>query len=136
MLLPQQRLLVERGYEALHTAGLDRAAVGGSLTGVYVGIAANEFGAVLAASPAGGSVYAATGSALSVASGRLSYVLGLHGACAAYDSACSAALVAFHAAVRSLQGGECDKNPRYMCVQCKQDCPPEKYDVCRTPTKE
>lgn len=29
------------------------------------------------------------------------------------------------------KGGECDKNPRYMCVQCKQDCPPEKYDVCR-----
>ena len=104
---PQQRLLLECGYEALHAARLDRVAVGGSLTGVFVGIAAQEFGSVLAASPAGGSVYAATGSALSIASGRLSYVLGLHGACAAYDSACSAALVAFHAAVRSVQSKEC-----------------------------
>ena len=104
---PQQRLLLERGYEALHAAWLDRSALGGSLTGVHLGITAHEFEGVLAASPASASVYAATGSALSIASGRLSYVLGLHGACAAYDSACSAALVSLHAGVRSLQGGEC-----------------------------
>ena len=54
-------------------------------------------------------MYAATGSSHSIASGRLSYVLGLHGACAAYDSACSAALVALHAAVRALQGDECTR---------------------------
>ena len=106
---PQQRLLLESGYEALHTARLDRASLGGSLTGVFVGIAANEFAQLLAASPAGASVYAATGSSHSIASGRLSYVLGLHGACAAYDSACSAALVALHAAVRALQGDECTR---------------------------
>ena len=104
---PQQRLVLERGYEALHAAGLDRAQLGGSLTGVFLGLTAMEYAQLLAASPAGGSVYAATGSAHSIASGRLSYVLGLHGASAAYDSACSAALVACHAAVRALQRGEC-----------------------------
>ena len=36
---PQQRLLLEHGYEALHAAQLDRASLGGSLTGVFVGIA-------------------------------------------------------------------------------------------------
>ena len=106
---PQQRLLLESGYEALHTAWLGRASLGGSLTGVFVAIAANEFAQLLATSPAGASVYAATGSAHSIASGRLSFVLGLHGACAAYDSACSAALVALHAAVRGLQGDECTR---------------------------
>jgi acyl transferase domain-containing protein/NADPH:quinone reductase-like Zn-dependent oxidoreductase/acyl carrier protein len=104
---PQQRLLLECGYEALHAARLDRVSLGGSLTGVFVGIAANDFAKLSTASPVSASVYAATGSAHSIASGRLSYALGLHGACAAYDSACSAALVAFHAALRALQGEEC-----------------------------
>ena len=104
---PQQRLLLERGYEALHAARLDRAALGGSLTGVFLGISSTEFGMVLASSPAGATVYAATGSALSIAAGRLSYVFGMHGPCSAYDTACSAALVACHAGLRALQLDEC-----------------------------
>ena len=104
---PQQRLLLECGYAALHTAALDRSALSGSLTGVFLGIASTEFAQLLALSPAGGSVYAATGSSLSIASGRLSYVLGLHGPCASYDTACSAALVACHAGLRAMQRTEC-----------------------------
>ena len=104
---PQQRLLLECGYAALHTAALDRSALSGSLTGVFLGIASTEFAQLLALSPAGGSVYAATGASLSIASGRLSYVLGLHGPCASYDTACSAALVACHAGLRALQRTEC-----------------------------
>ena len=50
---------------------------------------------------------AATGAASSIASGRLSDALGLHGPCASYDTACSAALVAGHAALRALQLAEC-----------------------------
>ena len=104
---PQQRLLLERGYEALHAGGLDRSVLTSSLTGVFIGIASTDYAQVLAASPMGGSVYAATGSSLSIASGRISYILGLHGPCASYDTACSAALVASHAARRALQLGEC-----------------------------
>ena len=62
---------------------------------------------MLRASPAGGSVYAATGSSVSIAAGRLSYTLGLHGPCVSYDTACSAALVAGHAGLRALQLAEC-----------------------------
>ena len=98
---PQQRLLLERGYEALHAGGLDRSVLTSSLTGVFIGIASTDYAQVLAASPMGGSVYAATGSSLSIASGRISYILGLHGPCASYDTACSAALVASHAARRA-----------------------------------
>ena len=104
---PQQRLLLERGYEALHGAGRSRAALEGSLTGVFLAIAANDFAEVVRSSPAGRSVYAATGSSHSIASGRLSFVLGLQGPCVAYDTACSAALAAGHAALRSVQLGEC-----------------------------
>ena len=104
---PCQRLVLEHGYAALHGARLDRLVFGGSLTGVFLGFSGSEFSKILALSPAGSSVYAATGSAASIACGRVSYVLGLHGPCATYDTACSAALVACHAGLRALQLDEC-----------------------------
>jgi NADPH:quinone reductase-like Zn-dependent oxidoreductase/3-oxoacyl-(acyl-carrier-protein) synthase len=104
---PCQRLVLEFGYAALHDAPLDRMALGGSLTGIFLGFTVPEFGQVLIASPAGGSVYAATGASPSIAAGRLSYTLGLHGPCASYDTACSAALAAGHAGLRALQLDEC-----------------------------
>ena len=104
---PCQRLLLEHGYAALHAANIDRTALVRSLTGVFIGFGGTGFGHVLAQSPAGGSVYAATGSAPSIASGRLSYALGMHGPCVSYETACSAALTACHAGLRALQLGEC-----------------------------
>jgi len=107
---PQQRLLLERGYEALHASGLDKAALVGSGTGVAVGIGHVEFGRLVLSGPLRHSVYAATGSSLSIASGRLSYVLGLQGPCAAFETACSASLVACHSALRALQHAECERH--------------------------
>merc|ERR1711965_637518 len=104
---PCQRLVLEFGYAALRDAPLDRTALGGSLTGFFLGISSTEFAQVLRASPAGGSVYAATGSSASIAAGRLSYTLGLHGPCVSYDTACSAALAACHVGLRALQCEDC-----------------------------
>ena len=106
---PAQRLLLERGYEALHSSKNDRAALEGSVTGVFLGMSPGDYGQILAASPAGSSVYASTSSSASVASGRLAYSLGLHGACVAYDTACSASLTACHAGLRAVQLVECSK---------------------------
>ena len=91
---PQQRLLLENGYTALYLARMSRGLLLGSDTGVYLGYSVSDFAQVLTTSPLGKSVYSATGCAGSIASGRLSYVLGLHGACAMIDTACSAGLVA------------------------------------------
>ena len=104
---PQQRLLLELGYEALHRAYTNRARLAGSLTGVFLGFGGSDFGGLLSATPAGRSVYAATGSTSSIASGRLCYVLGLHGPCASYDTACSSSLTAYHACHRALRMSEC-----------------------------
>ena len=84
---PQQRLLLEQGYQSLHHSLAAKALMGNNI-GYYVGIFSVEFGQILANSPAGSSVYAATGSALSIASGRVSYVLGLQGPCVSVETAC------------------------------------------------
>ena len=80
---PQQRLLLELGYEALHGAALRRAALMGGDAGVFVGIERPDWAAVQATRPSGASasVYAVTGDTISIAAGRLSFVLGLQGPC-------------------------------------------------------
>ena len=103
---PCQRLVLEHGYAALYDAEFDRGSLARSLTGVFLGFASTEFNQVLAASPLGGSVYAATGASVSIAAGRVSYTFGLHGPCVSYDTACSAALAASHAAICALRLGE------------------------------
>ena len=49
------------------------------------------------------SVYAAIGSQLSIASGRLSFALGTQGPCATIDTACSSALVALDAGLQNFR---------------------------------
>ena len=104
---PQQRLVLEHSYAATHASSLCKLDLEGTLTGVFVGVIAFEFGHMLALAPASSSVYAATSSEASIASGRLSFVLGLHGPCISYDTACSSALVAGHAGSRALRCAEC-----------------------------
>eukprot|EP00964_Phaeocystis_antarctica_P010108 scaffold5531_cov79-Phaeocystis_antarctica.AAC.3 len=104
---PQQRLLLEVSYEALHSAGRRRHELlqSGAALGVFVGITNTDFAAQLAVKD---SVYTATGAAVSIAAGRISFVLGLQGPCQSIDTACSSAVVALHAASLSLAVDDCD----------------------------
>ena len=52
-------------------------------------------------------IYEGTANSASIASGRISYVLGLTGPCLPVDTACSASLVATHLAATSLRQNEC-----------------------------
>ena len=106
---PQHRLLLEVSWTSLEEAGIDARTLRQSRTGVFVGITATEYQSLLSgdASLSEGA-FSVTGNTLNMASGRLSYVLGLEGPSVAIDTACSSSLVSVHMACQSLRSGECE----------------------------
>jgi len=109
MMDPQQRLLLEVAWEALENAGIAPRSLAGSRVGMYLGIASGDYAQMqLHAGDAGLlDAHFASGNAHSVASGRLSYLLGLKGPSISVDTACSSSLVAVHLACQALRAGEC-----------------------------
>ncbi len=107
---PQQRLLLEVSWEALEKAGQAPDKLADTQTGVFVGISTNDFATMLSQSVEYSQIdpYTGTGSAFCVASGRLSYVLGLRGPNLAVDTACSSSLVTVHLACQNLRAGKCN----------------------------
>ncbi|MFD3523971.1 SDR family NAD(P)-dependent oxidoreductase [Streptomyces sp. NPDC058653] len=90
---PQQRLLLEASWEALERAGIDPTTLKGSPTGVFAGMMYHD--------------YTHNSSTGAIASGRVSYTLGLEGPAVTVDTACSSSLVALHLAAQALRSGEC-----------------------------
>ncbi|WP_066022305.1 MULTISPECIES: type I polyketide synthase [Clostridium] len=107
---PQQRILLELTWEAFESSGMDIREYFGTNTGVYVGIAGDEYsfahyksGDLSKVNP-----YSLTGTTFSTACGRISYVFGFEGPCMSVDTACSSALTALHVACKAIESGEID----------------------------
>ena len=103
---PQQRLLLEVTWEALQDAGQVPERLVGTQTGVFIGIATNDYGRLQWNDLARIDAYAGTGNALSIAANRISYLFDFRGPSIAIDTACSSSLVAVHLACGSLRNGE------------------------------
>jgi len=105
---PQQRLVLEVAWESLENAAIAPDSLGGSQTGVFLGIGNFDYGRLLCSDWDKINAYHGTGLTLSIAANRLSYFLDLHGPSMAIETACSSSLSATHLACQSLLQGECD----------------------------
>ena len=103
---PQQRLLLQVSWETMQSSLLCDAKDSGNAhqrekMGVYVGIEHMEYNGLMKEHNVLLSPLMATGSAFSVAAGRLSYKYGLQGPSVSIDTACSSSLVGLFMAWQS-----------------------------------
>lgn len=107
---PHHRLLMELTWEAFENGGMDITQYAGTRTGVYLGIASDDYSLATVSS---GNLecidsYSLTGVCDSTACGRLSYTFGFEGPCFSVDTACSSALTALHLACNSIKNDDAD----------------------------
>ena len=107
---PLQRLLLELAWEALESGSIPPHSLEGSSTGVFVGLSGSDFESLHKQREGLEDIhgYRGTGTALSVAGGRISHTLGLRGPALTVDTACSSSLSAVVTALDGLRTGRCD----------------------------
>ena len=98
---PQQRVLLEAVARCRRSQDHRGEAV---TTGVFVGVQHAEYAHMVGELTSGPNPFTATGTALSVVSGRVAYFFGLSGPALSIDTACSASLVATHTAAHWCAG--------------------------------
>ena len=103
---PQQRLVLEVGWEALENAGLAAENLAGTNTGVFIGVSNGDYARLLLQEPQNITAFTGTGANYSITANRLSYTLDLKGPSITVDTACSSSLVTVHLACQSLQTQE------------------------------
>nr|XP_046211019.1 mycocerosic acid synthase [Oncorhynchus gorbuscha] len=105
---PQHKLLLQCTYRALEDAGMPMEKVSGTRTGVYIGLMNRDYETLLNNRPSTITHYNGTGTAMSVAANRISFIFNLTGPSFAIDSACSSSLVALHSACQAIKQGDCE----------------------------
>jgi acyl transferase domain-containing protein/NADPH:quinone reductase-like Zn-dependent oxidoreductase/thioesterase domain-containing protein/NAD(P)-dependent dehydrogenase (short-subunit alcohol dehydrogenase family)/SAM-dependent methyltransferase/acyl carrier protein len=104
---PQQRWLLEVAWEAIEDAGVAPRQLRGHRIGVFVGIAGNDYGGLQLPNLEGVDAYTNSGSTLSIASNRISYMFDFNGPSISVDTACSSSAVAVAMACQNIWLGSC-----------------------------
>ncbi|WP_283164965.1 type I polyketide synthase [Streptomyces sp. HU2014] len=102
---PQQRLVLELGWEALEDAGILPESLRGEQVGVFVGAMSDDYATLLHRTGAPVGPHTATGLQRAMLANRLSYFLGTRGPSLVVDTAQSSSLAAVALAVDSLRNG-------------------------------
>ncbi|WP_281988848.1 SDR family NAD(P)-dependent oxidoreductase [Aquimarina aggregata] len=105
---PQQRLCIEAVWTALEDAVIAPQNLSGTNTGIFIGVSGSDYLSVLKQSGLDTDAQAPTGSAHSILTNRISYLLNIHGPSEPIDTACSSSLIAMHRAVENINSGNCD----------------------------
>jgi len=103
---PQQRLLLNyflSSWRSHSDYGLSRRDVG-----IFVGVSQLDYARIAYETGSALNTYYATGSHLSVTSGRISYSFGFKGPAITVDTACSSSLVSTHLAANSIHEHSCE----------------------------
>jgi polyketide synthase PksN len=108
MMDPQQRIFLQTVWQAIEDSGHRVADLAGTKTGLFVGVATNDYINLVNRLQIGIDGYTASGNSHSVLANRVSYLLNLRGPSAPLDTACSSSLVALHRAIESIHTGSCD----------------------------
>ena len=105
MMDPQQRLILEKSWEAMEDSGYTREQLSEATTGVFIAIPQTDY---LKYEPKNESVQT-TGTVASIASSRISHIFNLTGPSEVYNTNCSSSFVALHRAIQSIRLNECDQ---------------------------
>ncbi|MGP3690374.1 SDR family NAD(P)-dependent oxidoreductase [Streptomyces sp. IBSNAI002] len=105
---PQQRLMLELGWEGLEDSGIVPDALTGSRTGVFMGAMRDDFATVVHRRGLRNiTQHTCTGLQRGMIANRLSHFLRLTGPSLTLDTGQSSSLTAVHMACESLQRGDC-----------------------------
>ncbi|MDK8181876.1 type I polyketide synthase [Paenibacillus sp. UMB4589-SE434] len=104
---PQQRIMLELAWNSFEDAGITPSRLSGSNVGVYIGVFNYDYKELQEHPSLVIQTYHSTGTASAVIANRISYFFNFKGPSLPIDTACSSSLNAIHAAVQSLQAGEC-----------------------------
>jgi acyl transferase domain-containing protein/tryptophanase/acyl carrier protein len=108
MMDPQQRIFLQQVWKAIEDSGQKVSDLSGTRTGLFVGVATNDYVELMTRAQIVLDGYSASGNSHSVLANRVSFLLNLRGPSAPIDTACSSSLVALHRAIESIHTGSCD----------------------------
>jgi polyketide synthase PksN len=108
MMDPQQRLFLQTVWKAVEDSGQKVSDLSGTRTGLFVGVATNDYLNAMTSIDTAMDVHTGPGNSHSILANRVSFLLNLQGPSAPIDTACSSSLIALHRAVESIRTGGCD----------------------------